>query len=86
LASQPSIPSDNTEDLNEKGYTSIINRKKIMDADDPRFKKLLETIKNAKNSSEGSDIFKTKDEDTYSDVDYDNYPDYYWDQTEEDSS
>ena len=55
-----------------------------MDVDSPSFKKLLESIKNAKVSSDRSDQFmKTKEEDTYSDVDYDNYPDYYWDMEHE---
>jgi hypothetical protein len=66
------------------GETSITDRKEKMDVDDPNL--LLETIKNAKMASEKSDqLFKTKDEDT-SDVDYENYPDYYWDQAEEDST
>ena len=37
---------------------------------------LLERIKNAKVSSDAPN--RTKEEDTYSDVDYENYPDYYW--------
>ena len=43
------------------------------------FKELLETIRNAKLSTNGSSqLFKTKEEDTYSDVDYENFPDHYW--------
>ena len=42
------------------------------------FKELLETIKNAKISEGPYQTFKTMEEDTYSDVEYENYPFYYW--------
>ena len=46
---------------------------------DSKLKDLLEPIRNAKISTEvASQLFKTKEEDTNSEVDYENYPDHYW--------
>ena len=68
-------PSDivNVESLEAK-LEPILDESK-----DSRLENLLESIRNAKISSEGgSQLFKTKEEDTYSDVDYENYPNHYW--------
>ena len=55
-----------------------------MDADSTSLKKLQESIKNTIVSSKRSDqLVNIKEGDTYSDVDYVNCPDYYWDMEHE---
>ena len=62
-------------DLSEK-KNPIKDLKDMIARDKPSFDELLQAVKNSKWNYEDSD--HPKDEDTYSEIDYDQYPESYW--------